>query len=264
MTTFNITFSSRSHRGKVRKKNQDALAVQEQCLFGAIADGIGGERHGEVASQLAVDACINYLSALDHNSALTPKIMTKEISNAIKFANEAIITVQKNDHRYENMGTTLNCFWLKQLAGHQREDQQDIAQLFYSWVGDSRIYRIRPADNQIKQLTKDHTLNPKKIDAHQAPKLHRSASNILTQKVGSILLLKPDTDSCTLRAGDIFLACTDGLTNRIEDSLLLEHAIGHRLEDYADYLLDEALDRGGQDNISFILGQLTDNESLLL
>ncbi|HCH21214.1 MAG TPA: hypothetical protein DEX33_07385, partial [Cellvibrionales bacterium] len=114
MTNPKLTFCARSHRGKIRKKNQDALAVQEQLLVAAIADGIGGGAHGDVASQLAVDACIDYLSSFENTNPRSPDAVTKELANAVKFANEAIMTVQANDQRYQNMGTTLSCFWLKQ------------------------------------------------------------------------------------------------------------------------------------------------------
>ena len=96
MTNPKLTFCSRSHRGKIRKNNQDALAVQEQLLVGAIADGIGGGAYGDVASQLAVDACINYLSSLEDSNSLSPDASTKELANAVKFANEAIMTLQAN------------------------------------------------------------------------------------------------------------------------------------------------------------------------
>ena len=76
--------------------------------------------------------------------------------------------------------------------------------------------------------------------------------------MGSILLLKPDTGSATILASDIILACTDGLSDRIEEACLLEYAVHHQynLDKYADHLLENALDRGGQDNISFIVAQL--------
>jgi protein phosphatase len=107
-------------------------------------------------------------------------------------------------------------------------------------------------------LTKDHTLDRDKIDATLAPDLYRRAPNILTQKVGSILLLKPDTGSVELEPNDIVLACTDGLSDRVKSELMLEYAakFESNLESYADVLLDRALDCGGQDNISFILAQV--------
>jgi serine/threonine protein phosphatase PrpC len=76
--------------------------------------------------------------------------------------------------------------------------------------------------------------------------------------VGSILLIQPDTGCFELKAGDIIVACTDGLSDRIDDQLLLEYGLkfAENLEGYADKLLDRALDCGGQDNISLILAQV--------
>jgi PPM family protein phosphatase len=238
----NIKFCSRSHVGKVRSNNEDFLQIRQDRLIAAIADGIGGDDFGEVASQIAVDACVEYLSNI---KALNQK-PAQEMSNSVKYANEAIIAIQRNEKKYQNMGSTLSCFWIT------------YNQLYFSWVGDSRIYLIRPSVNRITMLTKDHTLDQSKIDANLAPDLYRRAPSILTQKVGSILLLKPDTGSVELEHNDIVLACTDGLSDRIKNELMLEYAINleGNLEAYADALLDRALDCGGQDNISFILAQV--------
>ena len=114
-------------------------------------------------------------------------------------------------------------------------------------------------------MTRDHTLDQSKIDPDLSPTMYKRASSILTQMVGSILLLKPDTGSFNVNSGDIILTCTDGLSDRVPDQLILEYAIKFNkntpqsLEAYADKLLDRALDCGGQDNISFVLAQ-TSNE----
>ena len=239
-----ITFCSRTHVGKVRRNNEDFLQIHQNRLIAAIADGIGGDDFGEVASQIAVDASVEYLSNAD--SDMLHQKPAQELGNAIKYANEAIIAIQRNEEKYRNMGSTLSCFWITDK------------QLHFSWVGDSRIYLIRSSDNKITMLTKDHTLDRDKIDATLAPDLYRRAPNILTQKVGSILLLKPDTGSVELEPNDIVLACTDGLSDRVKSELILEYAakFESNLESYADVLLDRALDCGGQDNISFILAQV--------
>ncbi len=187
---------------------------------------------------------MEYLSNAD--SDMLHQKPAQELGNAIKYANEAIIAIQRNEEKYRNMGSTLSCFWITDK------------QLHFSWVGDSRIYLIRSSDNKITMLTKDHTLDRDKIDATLAPDLYRRAPNILTQKVGSILLLKPDTGSVELEPNDIVLACTDGLSDRVKSELMLEYAAKFEgnLESYADVLLDRALDCGGQDNVSFILAQV--------
>ncbi len=238
-----IQFSSRSDRGKVRRKNEDYLAIDESQAIAAIADGIGGNAFGEVASQMAVDACMEYLTESDDELKQKPE---NALANAVRFANEAIIAVQRNNSEYSKMGCTLSCFT---LVGQQ---------LVFSWVGDSRIYRIQPALERLEQLSKDHTLDPSKIDPELAPRLRKSAASILTQKVGSILLLQPETGSVELDTGDIVLACTDGLTDRVNDKILLEYAVKYcdEIDKLTEQLLDRALDCGGQDNISMILARV--------
>ena len=239
-TVFHLNFCSRTHTGKVRRNNEDALVIDKANQVIAVADGMGGEAYGEVASQLAVDACVEYLQNVDEYRRLEKP--RREISNAVKYANEAIIAIQRNEEKYRTMGTTLSCMM---LLGDQ---------LHYSWVGDSRLYRIRRKDNAIQMLTRDHTLDRSKIDPKLAPDLYRRAPSILTQKVGSILLIQPDTGSSSLLSGDLLLMCTDGLTDRVPDPLLLEYAcVESSLDAYADRLLERALDCGGQDNISFVL-----------
>jgi serine/threonine protein phosphatase PrpC len=243
-TSSDIQFFSCSDPGKVRRNNEDFLKIDSTLQIAAVADGMGGNDYGEVASQLAVDACIEYLRQTSEE--VLNKYPCRELGNAIKYANETIITIQRNEEKYRSMGTTLTCLWVT-------DDQ-----LHYSWVGDSRIYLIRSSDKTIKQLTTDHTLDRDKIDATLAPDLYRRAPSILTQKIGSILLIKPDCDSTQIAPGDIILACTDGLSDKVSDDLMLDYAIGfkHSLNEYGEKLLDRALDCGGQDNISFILAKL--------
>ena len=241
---FSLQFCSRSHTGKVKRNNEDYLRIHQNGFLAAIADGMGGTDFGEVASQIAVDASIEYLA-----NTTSTKLLEKpagELGNAVKYANEAIIAIQRNEEKYRTMGSTLTCFLMINN------------QLHFSWVGDSRIYIVRPENTSIQMLTKDHTLDRNKIDATLAPDLYRRAPSILTQKVGSILLIQPDTGFFELKAGDIIVACTDGLSDRIDDQLLLEYGLkfAGNLEGYAEKLLDRALDCGGQDNISLILAQV--------
>ena len=100
-------------------------------LLAAIADGMGGTDFGEIASQIAVDASVEYLASTD-----PAKLLNKpagELGNAVKYANEAIIAIQQNEEQYRTMGSTLTCLLMVNK------------QLHFSWVGDSRIYIVRPA-----------------------------------------------------------------------------------------------------------------------
>jgi len=243
-----MAFSTRSHRGKVKRNNQDYLAIDQERQISIIADGVGGKHFGEVASKLAVDACLQYLQGL--NQEQLEEKGARELSTAIKFANETIITIQRNEPKYKKMGTTLTCYWLIKETLH------------YAWVGDSRIYLINPQNETIEKLTHDHTLDQSKIDPTLSPKLYKRASSILTQMLGSILFLKPDSGKRQVKQGDILLSCTDGLSDLVPDELILEYAIKlinedeDSIERYADKLLDRALDCGGTDNVSFTLARL--------
>ncbi len=243
-----VFFTSRSHRGKVKRNNQDCLAYLDDLAFAAIADGVGGSAYGEVASQLSIDACLDYLVS---EKALPSSNTHKELSNAIKVANEEIITIQRNEPKYAKMSSTLTCFCVCD------------SELHYAWVGDSRVYLLRPSKESITMLSSDHTLDRSKIDPQMAPQLYKRAASILTRTVGSILLLKPDTGLIPVETGDLVLACTDGLTNMVPDELILEYTTkadidtSEGLEKLADRLLDRALDCGGVDNISFVLAKIT-------
>jgi serine/threonine protein phosphatase PrpC len=243
-SNFTIDFHALTHTGKLKRTNEDFLRIEKNRLIAAIADGMGGVEFGEVASQIAVDACIDYL--LNSNQTRFTEKPGRELGNAVKYANEAIIAIQRNEKKYRHMGSTLTCMALVNNNLH------------YSWVGDSRIYRLNPRQKTIQMLTKDHTLDRTKIDPRLAPDLYKRAPSILTQKVGSILLIQPDTGCIDLNVGDIILACTDGLTDRIDNQRLLDYAIMYEenLDAYADKLLDRARDCGGQDNISFILAKV--------
>jgi len=244
----NVYFCTRTHKGKVRSNNQDCLSVDQEFAYAVIADGVGGKAFGEVASQLSVDSCMEYLGSLVQKKP--SEKVPKELANAIKVANEEIITIQRNEPKYENMSSTLTCFYVN---GNR---------LDYAWVGDSRIYLLRPSSQEIRLLTSDHTLDQSKIDPELSPSLYKRAPNILTRMVGSILLLKPDVGSINIETGDIILACTDGLSNLVPDDLILEYALKadlakpDGLEQLADKLVDRALDCGGYDNISLILSKI--------
>jgi len=238
-----MQFFTRSHTGKVRRENQDFLAVDNGKGFAVVADGIGGKEFGGIASKMVVDACLAYLDEIDPKEFINKQ--QYHLVNAIKYANDEIITVQRNESKYAKMGSTVTCFGLS--SGY----------LNYAWVGDSRVYKINPEQGVLELLSRDHTLDKSKIDPELAPNLYKRASSILTQTVGSILFLKPDRGSCKIEQGDIVLSCTDGLSDRVEGELILQFAKTHSdLNDLADKLLDRALDCGGQDNISFVLARV--------
>lgn len=240
---FNILYKSLTHVGKVRSNNEDYFHVDPEQNLVIVADGVGGRHFGEIASKLAVESCHQYLT--DENPLREDSDFLHEIANSVKYANEVVITVQKNNPAYKNMGTTLTSFLIRENT------------LYFAYVGDSRIYLIRPKTEELTQLTDDHTLDPSKVDKNLALALYKRASSILTRMVGSFLLLSPDSDTAQLKEGDILLACSDGLSDLVKDEFILEYALKFQNDmDALSYkLLDRALDCGGRDNITFVLAQ---------
>ena len=222
-----------THVGKVRKNNEDALAVIEQKTF-VVADGMGGAAGGEVASNLLVETVKNFLP-------LVPEPWSEDIlKKSVLKANAEILQQSRQKPELQGMGTTATILYLYN------------GQATFAHIGDSRLYRLR--NLLFEQITEDHSyveslvrngeLTPEEAKVHPM-------KNILTQAVGAVDDIEVETGSFTVAAGDIYLLCTDGLTNMVEDfdigKILLES------ENPADDLIQAALDGGGHDNISVIV-----------
>jgi len=222
-----------THVGKVRKNNEDALIVIEPETF-VVADGMGGAAAGEIASQTLVETVKNFLPLL-------PEPWSEEIlKKSILGSNAAILKKSKENPELQGMGTTATILHLYR------------GQANFAHIGDSRLYRMR---NLIfEQITEDHSyvetlvrsgeLTPEQARVHPM-------KNVLTQAVGAVDDIEVETGNFSIAEGDIYLLCTDGLTNMVEDfdigKILLER------ENPADDLIQAALDNGGHDNISVIV-----------
>ena len=222
-----------THVGKVRKNNEDSLIVIEPETF-VVADGMGGAVAGEIASQMLVETVKNFL-------AIVPEPWSEEIlKKSILESNAAILKKAKETPELQGMGTTATILHLYQ------------GQAYFAHIGDSRLYRMR--DLKFEQITEDHSyvetlVRSGEITPEQA-RVH-PMKNILTQAVGAVPEIEVETGSFSFAEGDIYLLCTDGLTNMVEDfdigKILLES------ENPADDLIQAALDGGGHDNISVIV-----------
>jgi protein phosphatase len=121
-------------------------------------------------------------------------------------------------------------------------------------VGDSRAYLLR--DDQITRLTRDHTVVQQEIDAGRlTPELARllPTRNILTQSVGFHGPVEPDTSTRVAKRGDVFMLCSDGLTDVLDDKALLAVMKDCRPEDLVDTLTEAALDNGAEDNVTVVV-----------
>lgn len=222
-----------THVGKIRSNNEDSLIVIEPETF-VVADGMGGAQAGEVASQMLVEVVKNFLSK-------TPAPWNENIlAQAILFANDKILNTARRNEELNGMGTTATILSL------------DGTQAYFAHVGDSRLYRLRK--NIFEQLTDDHSyvetlVRRGDLTAEQA-RVH-PMKNVLTQAVGALANLKIDTAHFPVEHGDIFLLCTDGLTNMVDDETVAK--ILQTATNPAEALIDAALANGGKDNVTVIV-----------
>jgi protein phosphatase len=232
--------------GNYRENNEDAIDVKffpdlEVCI---VADGMGGQAAGEVASKRAIEVIPRELrkGLTGVDGADGTKTIIKR---SIVSANEEIIQMSNLDREMKNMGTTVvTAVWRKG------------GELYVTGVGDSRAYLIR--DGKIEQLTVDHSLaqalvEAKTISAAEA-KEHRF-KNVLWKYLGTREVGEgPEVKVIEMKPGDRFLLCTDGLSGVVTDDKILQFVLTQSdVQACADGLGQLALDAGSKDNVSCIV-----------
>ena len=230
--------------GKVREINQDYYYISEDSSIPKLyilADGMGGYKGGEVASKLSVESAKKYIQNNFDASSCSKEEILKLIGNAVEYANMVVYEKSKEIKELDGMGTTLEICVIynnKAYIGH---------------VGDSRIYRIRK--DVIRKLTKDHSyvqqlVEDKKITREEA-KVHPK-KNMLTRALGCTPYVEPDLRARNFEKGDIFIMCSDGLTNMVEEKRIYE-LVKQDANNAVDELVKEANSAGGYDNITVIV-----------
>ena len=220
--------------GRRRGANEDRYALAPDLGLFLVADGMGGHSAGQVASQLAAEAALEAVRALDGASVS----LTEKLRQAVEIANRRIHNAAQSQRELAGMGTTL----VSILA---TEDRVALAH-----VGDSRAYLVRRG--RIRCLTDDHSLvgellRRREIDeaaAREHPHRH-----VLTRAVGVRRVVQPDLAELTPVAGDLFLMCSDGLTTHVEDAEIAEVVTPDaEPQDVCDQLVGTANERGGEGN----------------
>lgn len=232
--------------GNYRENNEDAIEVKQfaDMTVCIVADGMGGQAAGEIASKRAIEVVPRELrknlpQAQNHDA------IKAVIRKAIVQANEEILQMGALDRDLRNMGTTIvMAVWRKG------------GELYITWVGDSRAYRIR--GGEIEQLTTDHSLaqalvENKTISAAEA-KDHRF-KNVLWKYLGSKEVGDgPDVLIVPIEPGDRFLLCTDGLCGPASDQQILSYMNQEPdVQRCAEGLGQLALECGSRDNVSCIV-----------
>lgn len=226
-----VSATARSHIGSVRTINEDRVLNDEKRCLWAVADGMGGHSRGDMAAQLVVSALVR----LDRDAPLT----ATSIDSAMHAANGEIFTL--NGKVGSQSGATVAGLFFNHVT----------ATIF--WAGDSRVYRQRGVTATL--LTRDDRalqgmIEAGVISAKQARKHPRAT--VITRAVGATPTIELSYRQESLEAGDIFLICSDGLSDLVEQDEI-ESALGDDIEASAAKLIQRALVQGGHDNISVVI-----------
>ncbi|MCZ2342331.1 MAG: protein phosphatase 2C domain-containing protein [Bacteroidales bacterium] len=248
---FALNIGKCSLLGNYRDNNEDSIEVKQfpDLVVTVVADGMGGQAAGEIASKRAIEIIPRELRK-NLASNLNADAVKAVIRKAIVTANEEIMAMGALDKDMKNMGTTVvMAVWRKG------------GELFVAGVGDSRAYLVR--EGAIQQLTVDHSLaqalvEAKTISAEEA-KSHRF-KNVLWKYLGSKEVGEgPEVIVIPLQAGDRFLMCSDGLSGVVNDEGLLGFIKDQTdMQQCAEGLGQFALDSGSRDNVSTIMLEVVD------
>ena len=249
-----------THPGRSGKNNEDSFAVSAYQLddgapsvLAVVADGIGGHRAGEVASELAVNIVSDVISRSDGRDP------QNQLAAGFRAANDGIYNQAQASDGQHGMGATCVCAW---VIGNR---------LYTAYAGDSRLYLVR--DNAIHQLTVDHTwvqeamekgiIDPANVQTH--PNLH-----VIRRYLGSEKAFEPDfrlrlrpgesderseqNQGTPLKPGDLLLLCTDGLTDLVNEKEILTTLLESKaMRASSQALIALANQRGGHDNITVVM-----------
>ena len=243
--------------GRSRPHNEDAHFIDIQLRLALLCDGMGGYSAGEVASAIAIETITKGIR--DHatpDRALGKIDGGTGLSHAATYLREQILTANQiiydrahSDEQYAGMGTTavMNFFY---------ENRVCIAH-----IGDSRCYRWR--GDKFKQLTRDHSLLQDQIDfglISPEEARHAQHKNLLTKAMGIDPIVEPDINEYRTEVGDIYLLCSDGLCDPVNDDELAAILSAENLDLVIalQQMIDLANQRGGPDNITAVLVRVPD------
>ncbi len=234
--------------GQKRQLNQDFIYRSETPVGNLpnvfiVADGMGGHNAGDYASRLAVETVVEEISTSFEKNPV------KILNNAIERANEMLRKRAREDRALSGMGTTI-------VAATCIGKYLEVAN-----VGDSRLYVI---SDEIRQITQDHSLVEEMVRMGGLDKetaRNHPDKNIITRAVGARRDVEVDFFDVELQTGDMFLLCSDGLTNMVDDEMICRILKGDgNLEDRVEELTRTANQNGGKDNISVIVIELSADE----
>ena len=246
-----LEIATATDSGMVRSHNEDSIFADATSGFVILADGMGGYNAGEVASGIAAAMLGTGLKQVldgadpgniepENGETLAVKILREQIAGA----NASIYQAAKSQPQYAGMGTTL-------VVGLFYDNRLSVAH-----IGDSRLYRLR--GDEFKQITRDHSLLQEQIDSGMITEEMARFSqnrNLVTRALGIDNEVEPEIHTYEVEVGDIYLLCSDGLNDMVEDDeiQLTLSSLQANLQLASQQLVQMANDNGGRDNVSVIL-----------
>lgn len=239
-----------SHVGRLREHNEDAVASDMSIGLVLLADGMGGYKAGEVASEIAVLMIASELTEAMQSKSLLfktkPDLLpaSNMLISAVEKTNKAIFQIAQLQPECAGMGTTL-------VAGIFVDNK-----LVLGHIGDSRMYRLRR--DVFEQLTEDHSLVQEQINAGLITTAQAKVArnkNLVTRALGIDPTVELELQELAVEVGDKYLLCSDGLSDLLSDAEIAQILKEKEsdIEAAADSLIEKANDYGGLDNISVVI-----------
>ena len=234
-TEFHWTSASCSHVGLVRQINEDSCLDQPERGLWAVADGMGGHTLGDLASRMVIES-LNQLPP----AASLAKFMA-DAQDRLQTVNRQLRTEAANRNAHIIGSTVVVLLAQDRHCG-------------YLWAGDSRVYLFR--DGRLRRLSRDHSQVEELMSSGTLAveeTVHLVARNLITRAVGVADTLDLDEDTIEVQDGDIFLLCSDGLSNEVDEQDIRNALVARECRQAAEVLIDMALQNGGRDNVSAVV-----------
>jgi protein phosphatase len=245
-----ITSAGITNVGMKRQNNEDNYLINDELGLYIVCDGMGGHAGGEYASQIAVTTVEEVLSNIrDENAELDAsadeQVTQEKIKYAVRLAGKRIYERAQTDPEFRGMGTTAVILLFRK------------GMTYLAHVGDSRGYLVR--GGEITQRTEDHSWVNEQIKAGlitaDTAKHHRFR-NIITRSLGFQEEVEIDTQVLRAEPGDLYLLCSDGLSNLVDDREMAELLVEKSFQESARDMIEIANGRGGDDNITLVVARV--------
>ncbi len=233
-----MQIAAQSEIGNIRKENEDRYFISADKKTIAIADGMGGHENGKIAAYIAIETFAQYQSEI-----AKADFSTEKFAQIMKAVNKEVYDYKQNEASGKMMGTTFSSIVIKNTK------------LFLAHIGDSRVYLYR--GGTITQLTEEHSYLAELLrngkNPEEMPNIEKN-KHILTRAIGPEATVEGQISTFSLESGDLLLLCTDGLHNNISNEEFADIlSKKETLDETVRELVDLAMARGGNDNITLVL-----------